>query len=203
MAPAYKLSYFDIMGLGEPIRVLLSYGALEFEDFRVTRENWPGLKSSMPMGQLPVLEVNGKTAHQSMAICRYLGKQLKLNGKDDWEDLEIDTIVDTINDFRAKIGQYHYQSNEQIKNEYQKTLVDEIIPFYVEKLDAIAKENGGYLVGGRLTWADLVFLGLVDYMNFMAKTDLLSKAPNLQKVKENVLKVPNVKNYVDKRPNNH
>lgn len=52
------------------------------------------------MGQMPVLEVDGKRAHQSLAMARYLSKQVGLNGADDWEDLEIDTVVDTINDFR-------------------------------------------------------------------------------------------------------
>lgn len=55
----------------------------------------------MPFGQLPILEHNGRISHQSMAICRYLAKQVKLAGKDDLEDLDIDTAVDTINDFRA------------------------------------------------------------------------------------------------------
>lgn len=55
----------------------------------------------MPFGQVPVLEVDGKTAHQSVAIARYAAKLVKLNGKDDWEDLVIDSVVDTINDLRA------------------------------------------------------------------------------------------------------
>lgn len=55
----------------------------------------------MPFGQAPVLEVDGKTAPQSIAIARYVAKQVKLAGKDDWEDLVIDSIVDTINDVRA------------------------------------------------------------------------------------------------------
>lgn len=54
----------------------------------------------MPMGQMPILEVDGKRAHQSLAITRYLAKQVKLVGADAWEDLEIDTVVDTINDLR-------------------------------------------------------------------------------------------------------
>lgn len=54
----------------------------------------------MPMGQMPVLEVDGKRAHQSLAITRYLAKQVGLSGADAWEDLEIDTAVDTINDLR-------------------------------------------------------------------------------------------------------
>lgn len=52
------------------------------------------------MGQMPVLEVDGKRAHQSLAISRYLAKQVGLVGADHWEDLQIDTVVDTVNDFR-------------------------------------------------------------------------------------------------------
>jgi len=55
-----------------------------------------------PFGKSPILEVDGKKTHQSAAICRYLGKQLGLNGSNDWEALEIDAIVDTITDFRAR-----------------------------------------------------------------------------------------------------
>lgn len=58
------------------------------------------LFTAMPMGQMPILEVDGKRAHQSLAITRYLAKQVGLNGADAWEDLEIDTVVDTINDLR-------------------------------------------------------------------------------------------------------
>lgn len=54
----------------------------------------------MPFGQVPALTVDGKTANQSVAIARFAAKQAKLVGSNDWEDLEIDAIVDTINDFR-------------------------------------------------------------------------------------------------------
>lgn len=54
----------------------------------------------MPMGQMPILEVDGKRVHQSLAMCRYLAKQVGLVGADAWEDLQIDTVVDTVNDFR-------------------------------------------------------------------------------------------------------
>ena len=52
------------------------------------------------MGQMPVLEVDGKRAHQSLAMARFLAKKVGLVGSNDWEDLEIDTVVDCINDFR-------------------------------------------------------------------------------------------------------
>lgn len=53
-----------------------------------------------PFGVMPVLEIDGKELHQSLALGRYLGKQFGLGGKNALEDLEIDAIVDTLNDFR-------------------------------------------------------------------------------------------------------
>lgn len=53
-----------------------------------------------PFGQMPLLEVDGKVAHQHLAICRYLGKKFGLAGDNDWEALQIDTIADTVNDYR-------------------------------------------------------------------------------------------------------
>ena len=54
----------------------------------------------MPFGQMPLLEIDGKPFTQSAAICRYLGKQLGLDGKNEFENMQIDAIVDTVNDFR-------------------------------------------------------------------------------------------------------
>lgn len=54
-----------------------------------------------PMGQLPVLEIDGIQVYQSLAIARYVARLVGLAGKDDWENLQIDIAVDNVNDFRA------------------------------------------------------------------------------------------------------
>ncbi|XP_018560995.1 glutathione S-transferase-like isoform X3 [Anoplophora glabripennis] len=200
MVLAYKLTYFAIAALAEPIRFLLSYGGIEFEDNRINKESWPALKPNTPFGQLPILEYNGKVAYQSTAICRYVAKQVNLVGKDDWEDLEIDATVDTITDLRLKLAQYSYETDEKAKKEKEKSILNDALPFYLEKLDAQAEKNNGYLVGGRLTWADLVFTGLLDSLNSMAMKEIIANSPNLQKVKENVVNIPNIKAWLKKRP---
>ena len=116
MAPQYKLTYFDVTGVAEACRYLFNYGGIEFEDVRIKSENWPQLKDSKcfffgfrdtnfqkietPFGVLPILEHNGKVVGQSLAINRYLAKKVKLAGNNDWENLEIDAMVDTISDLR-------------------------------------------------------------------------------------------------------
>ena len=60
------------------------------------------------------------------------------------------------------------------------TLNNEVIPFYLTKLNVIAKENNGHLVLGKPTWADVYFAGILDYLNYLTKTNLLENFPNLQ-----------------------
>ena len=55
---------------------------------------------AMPMGQMPVLEVDGHRVHQSISMARYVARRVGLAGANDWENLLIDTVVDTVNDFR-------------------------------------------------------------------------------------------------------
>lgn len=200
MAPTYKLIYFSVKALGEPIRFLLSYGGVEFEDYRFEREQWPQLKPSMPFGKTPVLEIDGKQTHQSAAICRYLAKQFGLNGSSDWEALEIDAIVDTFTDFRQQIANYYYDQDEASKEKKWEPLKNETVPYYMSKFEEVVNKNDGYFVSGKLTWADLYFVGILDYLNAMVKEDLVENHPKLKALRENVLALPPIKAWVEKRP---
>lgn len=55
---------------------------------------------AFPLGKLPIFEVDGKSFTQSVAIARYVAKQVKLTGKNDLEDLVIEAAVDTVIDAR-------------------------------------------------------------------------------------------------------
>ena len=50
------------------------------------------------MGQLPVLEIDGKTIGQSMTIARFLARRYSLAGKNDLEEAEADMLVDSMTD---------------------------------------------------------------------------------------------------------
>lgn len=64
------------------------------------------------MGQMPLLEVDGNVVHQSGAILRYLSRRFGLSGSNDWEALLIESVADTITDFRiSKIFLYFISEN--------------------------------------------------------------------------------------------
>lgn len=52
------------------------------------------------MGQVPVLEIDGKRYNQSRAIARYVAKLSKLYGSDEFEAMEIDATIDSLDDMR-------------------------------------------------------------------------------------------------------
>ena len=60
----------------------------------------PALKPSLPFGQLPVLEVDGITIGQSMAIARYLANEYGIAGTSNMVKAQVDEVVDVMNDLQ-------------------------------------------------------------------------------------------------------
>nr|QVK45134.1 GSTs3 [Pagiophloeus tsushimanus] len=202
--PSYKVIYFELTGLAEAIRFLLSYGGLEFEDERVTDENWPDLKPSTPLGNLPLLEVDGKVLYQSTAIARYLGKIVGLAGETDLENWEIDAVADTITDLRTKIFSWYSIQDEEQKQLEKEILINETLPFFLTKFDEWAEQNGGYLAAERLTWVDLLFVATENFLSEIFEKEIGTPFPsgysNIDTVKNNVLSLPNIQAWLDTRP---
>ncbi|CAM9364081.1 unnamed protein product [Laminaria digitata] len=74
MAPKLVLTYFDFPGAAESIRWALEQSGLEWDDKRLSEEEFIALKPSLPNGQVPILEIDGYVLPQSLAILRYVGK---------------------------------------------------------------------------------------------------------------------------------
>ncbi|TGZ65738.1 hypothetical protein CRM22_005708 [Opisthorchis felineus] len=94
----YKLTYFNLRGRAEPIRMALIVSGTPFEDCRIEVSDWPPKKSTIPGGKLPILEVTSpcgkKTVMtESMAIARYLAKQHNLMGATDEDYYKIEKTI--------------------------------------------------------------------------------------------------------------
>lgn len=97
------------------------------------------------------------------------------------------------------IAAFHYESNKQTKED-KLIVAKETVPYYLERLDTQIERNGGYLVGGSLTWADFTFVGLLDYLTFMMKEDIVEKYENLKQLQKKVEEIPAIKSWIEKRP---
>ncbi|XP_011303377.1 glutathione S-transferase [Fopius arisanus] len=200
--PQYRLTYFNVMGLGEPIRFLLSYGGHDFEDIRVDdRVNvWPKMKPSTPFGQLPVLEIDGKMFAQALPICRYLAKPLDLIGKTDLDALQIDAVAAGLHDLRKQVALFYREEDPVLRAKKKEETLKSVVPFYLNKLEELAKNNGGYFHGGQLSYADIFFTAIHDSLANACGIDITEGRPNLKSIIKKVLDIPNIKKWVENRP---
>jgi glutathione S-transferase len=73
--PKLKITYFDIEGVVEPVRIALALSGIEYEDHRIGFPEWAAIKPTTPYGTLPLMYVGGddeKPRTQSGAMLRYV-----------------------------------------------------------------------------------------------------------------------------------
>ena len=196
-----KLVYFDFDGgRGEVARLAFAIGALPFVDDRVPGAAWKERKPQMPLGALPVLEVEGRTVTQSNGINRYVGKLAGLYPADPWQAALCDEAMDVVEEIGMRI-QATFELPPAEKKAQREALASGPITFVLTRLQDRLEEHGGrYFADDRLTVADLkVFVwirhlrsGSLDHI----PSDLVDRvAPRLVEHFERVRSLPEVKAY--------
>ena len=104
----FTLTYFRFANRAEPIRLAFAIGKIPFTNKVIQFQDFGALKSSLPMGQLPLLEVEGQdgsmtTISQSQALLRYVGKLSGLYPTDEIEACKVDEICAIIDDASTPI----------------------------------------------------------------------------------------------------
>jgi len=209
MSTDYKLTYLNGRGRAEIIRLILVTAGVPFEDKRIEASEWAALKPSvekdLPFGQMPVFEFGDVKMCQSLAIARYLARKYNLAGKTDLDQARADMIVDCIEDSVKSIPDFTVHDGEPVKKEQmKKKYVEELLPSFLDKLEAIlASNNGGngYFVGDSLTWADLYLLQGYGWLEVMAGLQSpMSTHSKLNALYQRILSHPNIGPYMAKIP---
>ncbi|OWR51757.1 glutathione S-transferase-like [Danaus plexippus] len=199
---ARKLHYFDTNGIAESVRYMLHYAKQKFEDVRYDYQSWPveQVKKSLPFGQLPLYEEGSKSLYQSVAIARYIGAVHNLIPADIWEQAQLDAIVLSVYDFWSKVIAYVTEQDIVKKQELKKEIFGELIDFYFSRFENQLKNNKGFF-GGKLSWADFVFVGIIEAVNLRLGEQIESKYPHVAALVEKIRNLPGVKEYiVSKKP---
>lgn len=158
----YRLTYFDGPGRAEPIRVAFSLAGIPFEDRRVTFPEFVAMKQrgELPLGSLPVLEIDGRPMVQTAAILRYvacLGGGT-LYPSDPYAALVVDSVIDTFNDTVSHaLTPSLFERDPEKKLEMRRALVVGPLTLalrYVEGL--LATSSGPFLTGEALTVGDIL-----------------------------------------------
>ena len=97
----------------EVSRISLFYGSIDYEDIRISREDFLSAKMNgftksghyLPMRQIPVLIINNYSLSQTGAMSRYCGKLSGLYPKnDELLAAKIDQIIDICTDINNLIN---------------------------------------------------------------------------------------------------
>lgn len=196
-----KLSYFDFHGgRGEPARLALTIGGIDFEDDRIPMGAWAQRKPHTPFGSVPVLEVDGQNVTQSNGINRYVGKLTGLYPIDAWQAALCDEAMDVVEEATFQMGTT-FNLPEAEKKAARLALADGALRLHLTRLQERLDARGGrWFAGDQLSMADLkVFVwighlrsGKLDHV----PTDLPDRvAPRLVEHYERVKAVPAIAAY--------
>jgi glutathione S-transferase len=153
-----KLYYFDIHARAEPIRLLLNHAKIDFEDVRLTQEDFAKFKSEgkFEFGQVPALERDGKVFTQSNAIMRLLGKENGFYPEDPTQAWRVDSTLDAIDDLGASMLKAKFCPDADKQKELFAELKTKTIPKFLGVIEKRLTENTTrtHVVGDKYTIAD-------------------------------------------------
>ena len=168
-----KLYYFDIPFRAEPIRLLLKYYSVKFEDIRISRKEWFEMRilrkpntimDKLEFNQVPMLELpDGKVIVQSHAILHNLGCQYKCLPLCEEGLYNIKNIMDAVDDMILKASVI-YSPFSPYTPEHKKVLFnkfesEDLVTFFTA-MDKRLKENcrKDFIYGDGYTIADFCLL---------------------------------------------
>lgn len=201
----YKLIYFDVDGgRAEPIRIAFHAAGIDFDDVRISFDEFSEMRSGTRFTCVPVLEIDGAQVTQSNAISRYVGKMAGLYPQDDLQALYCDEVLGALEDLTNRIVATFGLEGEEMRLAREK-LVDGWLTIFLRGLEELLNRGGGeYFADNRMTVADLrafvqthtLCKGILDYV----PTDLVQRvAPALFDHKERIDADPRVRAYYESR----
>ena len=197
----YKLTYFDMGGRAEPVRISFHAAGIDFEDKRISFPEFMEMRENLRFKCLPTLEIDGKVVTQSNAMCRYVGKMAGLYPEDALQALYCDEALGAMEDLLHAMTPTFGLEGEELEAAREK-LVDGWLTTFIKGLGELIERGGDYFADNRLTVADLKVAGLIQWLNAgqldHVPTDLVERlAPALNRHADLVFKHPVVKAYYE------
>jgi len=172
MSTKPTLGYWDIRALGEPIRYLLKYAAIEFNDKRYPIAEGTSLKDVKSWDEdkynlgldfpiLPYYIDEDVKLSQSLAIMRYIARKCDLVATDEKSSARQDLVEQQLHDFRVYfICTFLINKTDYHKNKV--TFLKETLPKQLELLSKFLGDSE-WLVG-KLNYVHFLAYEVLDWM---------------------------------------
>jgi len=125
-----RLTYFEMRGRAEAIRLFLHATQTAFEDDRVVAaDEWEALGPKLPFGGLPIYETDGALLCESHAILRYMGRKLGAATRNDLSQAELDSAHDAIAEAQEDLWRFNWVEDyyDHFESYARNTLHDRLV----------------------------------------------------------------------------
>jgi len=168
--PKIELVYFSCHGRVFVIRTLLELSGIDYEDTRLEwrSANFAAQKDDFPLGQLPVLKVDGVTFCQTKAILAFCQKQTTFKKLKGVESLKADMVYESIEEAWMKMLKPGYVAKAAAGEDlaaqgraFYKAVKSGAVDAFIQ-IEKILKFAGvdDMVIGGKRSVADLMILNL-------------------------------------------
>ncbi|KAG2388186.1 hypothetical protein C9374_001036 [Naegleria lovaniensis] len=201
----YEIVYFDHYGRVDLVKLIAEVANIPYKFVGIADKDWKDFQPTTRYGLLPFVKINDKwTLYQSIAISRFFAQEGEghLYPSDRVEATITEEYVAALEDAYNQFVYATFLAPEDRKEEETKRLTEGVLTSVFKVLNAELEKNGGYLLpGGKLTWADLYFVEFASNLSYYTKIDPVKFAPQIPKLRENVLKHPRAKAYLESERN--
>jgi glutathione S-transferase len=191
-------------------RIALHIGGVDFEDLRISRDEFLRAKESgklddgtiVPHRQIPFLTVDGKSIAQTGGISRICGRLSGLYPADDLVGSAlVDQVIDMATDITMLLGPSNAEEDEEKKKQMRLSLAQGALPKKISCLEEqLERDDQEWFAGPHMTIADIAAWRLFGWLTSGVinhiPTELLSPFPNLRRVCRKVEEHPKVSEWV-------
>jgi glutathione S-transferase len=212
----YELYYWpEIQGRGEFVRLALEEGGADYVDVARRSGGMPammrlldGTRIKRPPYAPPFLKAGKLVIGQTANILLYLGPRLALSPRDEAGRLWVNQLQLTIADLVLEIHDTHHPISNQLYYEDQRAAAKQRtqlfwqhrVPKYLGYFEGTVKKSGGpYLLGRRLSYADLSLFQIVAGLRYAFPKRMKrfeGKVPKLVALHDRVARRPRIAAYL-------
>mmetsp|Transcript_36309 Transcript_36309/g.50437 ORF Transcript_36309/g.50437 Transcript_36309/m.50437 type:complete len:229 (-) Transcript_36309:146-832(-) len=205
-----KIGYWDIRGLGAPLRMMCAYAGEPYENKMYSEfPVWGAEKAEMikknPLMNLPYVVDGEKIICQSNACVYYLGKRLGIDGEDAETQLNIMQIMMQTSDLRDKIVHMVYPFNkvsptqEDWDANLEKYLTQELKVYYMKFNSWMEFQKTKFSCADKVSSADFHLFEMIDQHELLFKSvgkeSILKDFPKLSAFYEDFKSLPQLQEY--------
>lgn len=172
------VTYFDLRGRAEAIRVLFTDQGIPFMDRRIrSAGSWEALRRDLPLRVLPHYSDPRLTLTQSQAILRYLGASIGMTPSDPVGQAPFDEALSAVAEVQEALWQFAWQPEYSSQPEL---FANGALRRYLGNLERLfGRDSSEFWVGGKISHVDYLAYVLLDELRaffpaVLAERDLLA-----------------------------